>query len=132
MPHQKPVRQQLRILVVEDHDLLRRLFSEAFRDLHIVYTAGDAREGWKLYLDKTPEVVFLDIALPDASGHKLARQIKQRNPASYVIMATVSDCAEDKHEAARNNADGFIVKPFDKNKITGYIDRYLATHPLQS
>lgn len=123
---------QLHILVVEDHDLLRKMFSEAFRNIHTVHTASSAEEGWKLYLDKTPDIVFLDIGLPDTSGHELAHRIKERNPASYVIMATSSDYEEDMEEAARNNADGFIVKPFDKKKITGYIDRYLEKHLRQS
>ena len=132
MPQEKSERNPLHLLVVEDHDLLRKLFSEAFRGSHVVHAASSAEEGWKLYLDKAPNITFLDIGLPGASGHDLAHKIKRHDPASYVIMATISDDTEDMEEAARNNADGFIVKPFDKKKIAGYIDQYLAIHPAQS
>ena len=54
---------------------------------------------------------------------------KRENPAAYVVMATVSRQPEDEVEARENGVDGFIQKPFDKKRIVGYIDHYLATHP---
>lgn len=124
---QKPVRERLCILVVEDSDLLREMFHQAFHDVHSLYMASNLKEGWKLFLDKTPHIVFLDIGLPDGNGHDLARIIKEQDPNTYIIMATASHYVEDKKEAVQNHVDGFIVKPFDKKKINDYIDQYLTT-----
>jgi len=93
----------------------------------MVYSASGAEEGWKLYIDHAPHIIFLDIGLPDASGHELARRIRQHTSTAYIIMATASDYKEDAEEARQNQVDGFITKPFDKGMISNYIDKYLAT-----
>ena len=117
----------LDILVVEDNIFLRNLLCETLQSTHKVCSAGSIKEGLQLYLDKAPDIVFLDINLPDGSGHDLARQIKQHGPGSFIVMATANDHAGDKTEAKVNGVDGFIIKPFDKKSVNGYIDLYLAT-----
>jgi DNA-binding NtrC family response regulator len=124
---QKKARSPLHILVVEDSVLLREIFSGAFGKEHIVETAPSVKEGWNAYLKKTPDIVFLDILLPDGNGHDLAYKIKERNPKTYVVMATASDYTDDKEEASFNRVDGFLTKPFDKRKIDDIIDRYWTT-----
>jgi CheY-like chemotaxis protein len=112
------------ILVVEDHNLLRHLFVAAFRDSHRVHTAATETEGWRSYLDHAPDLIFLDIGLPDGSGHALARRIKCHNPHAYVVMTTASDDPQDAAQACLNQIDGFIVKPFDKKMIELCIENY--------
>jgi DNA-binding NtrC family response regulator len=123
-PGQKTLRSPLRILVVEDSDFLRQLFFTAFHDEHMIEAVSCAKDGWQLYIDKSPDIVFMDILLPDGNGHDLAHRIKERNPSAYVVMATASDYADDKAEADFNRVDGFITKPYDKQKINDIIDRY--------
>jgi len=123
---QKELRSPLCILVVEDSSLLRQIFDTTLGKEHIVETAATIKEGWDLYLQKSPDIVFLDILLPDGNGHDLAYRIKGRNPKAFVIMATASDYVDDKEEAAFNRVDGFITKPFGKRKIDDIIDRYWA------
>ena len=53
----------LHILIVEDSTFLRELFYKVFHQDHLLYAAATAEEGWQLYLDKTPDVIFLDIQL---------------------------------------------------------------------
>jgi two-component system chemotaxis response regulator CheY len=123
---QKSDNQHLRILVVEDSDLLKELFLHAFDSSHIVEVTPTLQEGWKLYVEREPHIVFLDVGLPDGNGHDLARRIKKRNPSAYVVMATGSRYREDKEEAAFNHVDGFITKPFDKKGINDFVERYIA------
>ncbi|MDE2029195.1 MAG: response regulator [Alphaproteobacteria bacterium] len=131
MPQHAPNR-KLTILLVEDNDFLRKTFCEAFRDKHSILSASSAEEGWALYVDRLPDIVFLDIGLPDASGHILAGRIKEKNPSAYVIMATASDYAEDVEAAGHNHVEGFITKPFDKKKIESYIEKYAETRRQSS
>lgn len=128
MPQQRSNQQRIRILFVDDHGLLREQFYEAFNNPHVVHTASTAEEGWNLYLDKNPQIIFLDIGLPDASGHDLARRIKNENPSAYIVMATASRYSEDSQEARNNDVDGYIIKPFDIKKIASHIERYRTNH----
>lgn len=120
----KEARSPLCILIVEDSNILRRIFSTMLSKEHVIETAANVEEGWDLYLQKSPDIVFLDIMLPDGNGHDLAHRIKDRNPESFIIMATVSDTADDKEQAAFNHVDGFLTKPFGKQKIDDVIARY--------
>jgi two-component system, chemotaxis family, chemotaxis protein CheY len=124
---QKKTRSPLRILVVEDSDLLRQIFGTALGKEHLIETAPNTKEGWDLYLKRSPNIVFVDILLPDGNGHDLAYRIKSHNPATFVVMATASDYADDKEEANFNRVDGFLTKPFGKQKIDEIIDRFWAT-----
>lgn len=126
MTQQEPTHERLGILIVEDSDLLREIFCRVLRDMHSVYTASGIKEGWRLYREKSPDIVFLDIGLPDGNGHDLACMIKEQNPATYVIMATASHSIENRDEAERNHVDGVIAKPFTKKEINDYVDRYMA------
>ena len=118
--------QKLNVLVVEDNDLLREVFLLVLRAQHKAFGARGAKEGWRLYNEKKPDIVFMDIRLPDGSGHDLTRKIKEDNPLVYVIMATVNDFVEEKERAANNHADGFISKPFNKDEIADCIERCLT------
>jgi CheY-like chemotaxis protein len=117
-------RSPLKILVVEDSDFLRDIFKTALANEHLVEAAPNVKQGWDLYLKGAPDVVFLDIMLPDGSGHDLAHRMKRQNPKIHIIMATASDYTDDIEEAAFNHVDGFLTKPFGKQKIDEVIDRF--------
>lgn len=121
---------QLKILIIEDQSFLRRLLTESLQKTHAVFSAAGVREGLDIYLREAPHVVFLDIGLPDASGHMLAHKLREIDPTSYVIMVTGSRDRQDIEQAKQNGVFGFIVKPFSKQKIQEAIARYLAVRPL--
>jgi two-component system chemotaxis response regulator CheY len=126
-PEQIKVRSPLHVLVVEDSDLLREIFTKTLGKEHIVETARNIKEGWAQYLKRPPDIVFLDIFLPDGSGHDLAYRIKEKNPKTFVVMATASDYTDDKEEASFNRVDGFLTKPFGKQQIDDVLDLFLTT-----
>lgn len=126
-PEQKKARSPLHILVIEDSDFLREIFTTALDKEHVIETAKNAKDGWMLYMKKNPDIVFLDILLPDGNGHDLAYRIKERTPKTFVVMATASDYVDDKEEASFNRVNGYVTKPFDKKKIDEIIDLYWAT-----
>jgi len=117
-------RSPLNILVVEDSEFLREIFTTALGKEHVIETAKNAKDGWMLYMKKNPNIVFLDILLPDGNGHDLAYRIKERTPKTFVVMATASNYTDDKEEASFNRVDGYVTKPFDKKKIDEIIDHY--------
>jgi len=120
----RPGRPPLRILVVEDSAFIRKIFLNLFEGEHTIALASSVKEGWEMYQKVRPNIAFLDISLPDGTGHDLAYRIKKDNPRTYVIMATGNDYSADREEAAFNRTDGFIAKPFDKAKIGEAIEKY--------
>lgn len=123
---------KLSLLIVEDNDLLRKMFFEAFCTVYDIHTAPTGAEGWSLFLAKKPDIVFMDILLPDSNGHDLARRMKNHAAGAYVIMMTANNTDDEIEKAIQNNADGFMIKPFDKKKIVGYINEYISKHPTDS
>ena len=121
----RPALKAMTILVVEDSELLQEMLRYSFDSAHTVVLASNVTEAWQLYLSHEPDIVFLDIGLPDGSGHDLAFMIKSRTPKTGVIMATASRSIDDKKEAATNNVDGFITKPFSKQAVNNLVDWYI-------
>jgi CheY-like chemotaxis protein len=66
--------------------------------------------------------------LPAADGHALAHKIKETDPNSYVVMLTASRERGDVERARQNRVDGFVTKPFSRQKISERIEHYRATH----
>lgn len=119
---------KLHVLIIEDQPFLRQLLFEALRKDYEVSLATSVREGLAMYLKEAPHIVFLDIGLPDASGHMLAKKLRELDRTAYVVMVTGSRQRDDVEAARSNGAHGFIVKPFSKTKIQDAIGRYTTTH----
>lgn len=116
----------LSILIVEDNNFLREILSTALGDVHKVTSAATLANGWELYLENRPNIVFLDIHLPDGSGHELAKRIKDHDPQCFVVMETANENEDNLTQAENNLVNGFISKPFSKTQIQNYVTLYLS------
>jgi CheY-like chemotaxis protein len=124
---QRPAREHLRILAVDDQRFTRTLLYQVLRTYggYLVDTTADAREALHLYLQHAHDIAFLDIEIAGDNGHTLASIIKEIDPESYLVMVTASHLPEDAERAKANKVDGFIVKPFNREKIHNCIDAYM-------
>ena len=123
------LRHAKQVLLVEDQLLSRRMMQQFLSRFTVVSEAINVRSGLEHYLRHAPDIVFLDIDLPDDTGHTLARIIKSIDPEAYVVMVTGNHTAEDVAAARSNNIEGYIIKPFSKQKIMNSLVKYLALHP---
>lgn len=123
----KTKKSPLCILVVEDNELLQQIFLSTYKNAHVVRTASTIKQAWEMFNRKPPDIVFMDIALPDGNGHDLVYRIKKARPETYIVMVTASTYTDDKEEAVFNHVNGFITKPFGKAQIDGTIARYWET-----
>ena len=102
----------MRILVVDD-DLniceLLKLYLE--NDGYVVYTANDGKQAVDMFKNKTPDLVLLDIMLPELNGLEVLRRIR-RTSEIPVIMLTARDAVMDKVSGLDMGADDYITKPF--------------------
>jgi CheY-like chemotaxis protein len=121
---ERPNRTELDILIVDDQDFFSSLLVEMLQKPVRAVTCGTLKEGWQHYLKIVPNIVFLDIELPDGKGHDLAQKIKEYDPDSYIIMVTGNRLATDIEKAKQNRIDGYIGKPYNKKQIQDCVQIY--------
>ena len=110
-----------KILVIEDDAHIRRLLRAALqRAGHIVSEAATAREGLSLVDIEKPEIVLLDLGLPDRDGLELIQPIKQRSNATVLVVSAREDTTE-KVAALDLSADDYVTKPFDTEEVLARI-----------
>ena len=116
------------ILIVEDQDFSRKLLHDLLTRecVYTCYTAKNAAEAIEMYATHAPDIVLLDIHLPDFSGHEIASVLKKVDRDSYIIHVTSSHFFKDVEVAKKNNVNGFIAKPYSKQKIQTAIDQFIA------
>ncbi|HLA42316.1 MAG TPA: response regulator transcription factor [Aggregatilineales bacterium] len=114
----------IRILIVDDHMVVRRgirsLLSN-YADFEIVGEAGDVATGSQQIQQLTPDVVLLDVRLPDESGLELLRQIRHDQLETRVLILTSFDDEEYITTALRDGADGYILKSVSDEMLCGAI-----------
>ncbi len=115
----KNVEQPIRLLVVDDHALFRqgiiRLLADD-SDFLVVGQAGNGREGLRLAERERPDVVLLDVHMPESDGVQTARRLKERGDVK-VLMLTVSDKDRDLLGALAAGADGYLLKNLEPQQL---------------
>ncbi len=115
------VRHPAHVLVVEDDPLTRRVVVGALGEAHAMITEENARGAVASYLLHAPDVVFLDIGLPDVDGFSVLDQLMTIDPDAFVVMFSSHDDAQSIHKALTAGAKGFVSKPFKKETLRSYI-----------
>jgi DNA-binding NtrC family response regulator len=112
-----------KILIVDDEADLRAMLKSILEDDYTVTLAEDAAALQKFYTQDPPDVVLLDLKLPDANGLDLLPQIKKAWPDTEVIVLTGEATFEAAVQATKRGAYHFINKPFDTQALQVTIDR---------
>jgi DNA-binding NtrC family response regulator len=121
-----------RILVVDDERLVRWTLLKRFTEWgYEVSEAGSAGEALDLYRRETPDVLVLDVRLPDMTGIELLRQIKSQCDTCAVIMITANPQVDDVKAALKMGAFDFIAKPFDFDELRVTVQNALETRRLR-
>jgi two-component system response regulator NreC len=103
----------IRILLIDDHAILRRgvaLLVERQPDMDIVGEAGSIADGLRAAEDIAPDVVILDIHLPDGSGITAIRPLRDRLPTAAVLVMSMYDDFDHVRRAFAEGAIGYVVK----------------------
>ena len=112
------------ILAVEDEpfscEILRNIL---FNYKYTIAMSGES--AIEKFKENLPDIVFLDIGLPDISGLDVLKKIKEINIYTTVIMLSSHNERKVVTEAMQNGADGYITKPVSKSTVDGYIKRFV-------
>jgi DNA-binding NarL/FixJ family response regulator len=102
-----------RLLIVDDHDLVRestRFMLELEPDLVVVGEAVNGRHALELCRQLRPDLVLMDVRMPEMDGLTATRAIKEEMPAISVLMVSAYESEDYRREAASAGAAGYIIK----------------------
>lgn len=113
----KQMKNYNRILVIDDEIQIRRLLRISFEsEQYEVFDAQNANEGLLLTIEKKPDLIILDLGLPDYSGINLLKKIREFAKLPVVILS-VKNTEKDIVEALDAGADDYITKPFNTGEL---------------
>ena len=119
------------LLIDDDPDLLPDQVRQVFpAPPHRVEIAPTGSEGLERARDGRPDVILLDLRLPDQSGLDVLRQLRQIDARIPVVLVTVVRSADSAIEAMRQGAYDYLLKPLELTQLRQVIDRALAISRL--
>jgi DNA-binding NarL/FixJ family response regulator len=116
-----------RVVLVDDHRLFRAgVRSELGPTIEVVGEAGSVEEAAPLIKDADPDVVLLDVHLPDGGGEAVIAAVAPERPAVKFLALSVSDAADDVIGVIRAGARGYVTKTISGEELTDAIHRVAA------
>ena len=107
----------VRILVVDDERAIRRFLRASLSAHgHTILEASAGREALSAVAEQRPDIIFLDLGLPDMDGVEVTRQIREWSDTPIIILS-VRDREADKIAALEAGADDYLVKPFGMGEL---------------
>jgi DNA-binding NarL/FixJ family response regulator len=113
-----------RVFLVDDHELFRAgVRGELSGAVDVVGEAGSVAEAVPLIRDLDPEVVLLDVHLPDGGGEAVIAAVAPERPGVKFLALSVSDAAEDVIGVIRAGARGYVTKTISRDELVEAIER---------
>ncbi len=114
------------ILIIDDDPSLARTLELYFKSKgHRVFVAGNARDGLSLWDDQGPDMILLDVQLPDQDGPQVLKEAKARGYGGDVIMITAFQDTEATLAAIRHGAADYLYKPLDLDALDLLIEKVM-------
>ncbi len=120
---QRTYRSKPHILLVEDQIFSQKLVTAALED-YTVHIAANGPEAILAYMEKCPDIVILDIELPDLDGHALAKIFNNIDDDCYIVILTANNYIEHIRQAKENNIKRFLKKPVEKAELLEAIENF--------
>ena len=103
----------MKLIIVDDHSLFRRALATLFNsqpDFEVVGEAGTIKEALSLVEIQRPDLIIMDLGLPDGSGIDAISRVLQRKPDANIVILTIHASDESAFNAIRLGAKGFLLK----------------------
>ncbi len=115
------------ILLIEDNETTRNILEQLLRfaGYEVVGGAENGFVGFNMYKELNPDLVILDIMMPDCDGIECLKLIKNFDHSAKVVLCTALDTSKLMNVFAELGVKDFIIKPFKANKVLGIVERIL-------
>lgn len=127
------------VLLIEDDPDVRAAVERVLATAgYAVQTASDGQSGLRLALSVRPEVLLVDVGLPDRDGVSVTRELREKGFRSPILMLTARGTVSDKVSGLEAGADDYLPKPFDLTELTARVKALLrrasiaADHTLRA
>jgi two-component system chemotaxis response regulator CheY len=117
-----------RLLIVDDAMFMRMVIRDVAVEAgwEIAGEASNGEEAIALYREKKPDLITLDLVMPKMGGLETLKGILELNPNAKVVIVSALDQKETLVETIRAGAIDFIVKPFERERILGVLNKATA------
>ncbi len=123
---------RIRVLIVDDHAVVRSglgTFLQAFDDFELLGVAGDGAEAVRVCAENSPDVVLMDLLMPEMDGITATRAIRERHPNVRVIALTSFQDQEKVQAALETGAIGYLLKNVSADELAQAIRLARAGRP---
>jgi CheY-like chemotaxis protein len=117
------------VLLVEDNEDNRTIYTTILRHVgHDVIEASNGEDGIRLALERQPNVILMDVAMPGIAGWEATRRLKgdPQTARIPVIALTAHAMAEDRQRAVDAGCEGYLAKPIEPRRVVEEVARMLA------
>ena len=117
-----------RVLVVDDAAFMRKVLTDALRagGHEVVGEAGDGDAALAAYRELQPDLMTLDITMPEKDGLATLRELIELDPAARVVICSALGQETKVLETIKAGAKDFVVKPFQPDRVLSAIDKAVA------
>jgi two-component system chemotaxis response regulator CheY len=114
-----PATQSYRLMIVDDSNIVRRRIerTQEIPDLEVVGTARNGREALELHARTKPNLVTMDLTMPEMDGIECVRRLVERDPLIKILVISALADKATAIEALETGASGFLCKPFTERQL---------------
>ena len=118
----------MRILLIDDHTLFRMGLEELLerRGIEVAAAVGDGREGCRLAAELKPDVILLDLRMPDMDGLAVLQRLRTMGLEIPVVMLTTSSEERDLVQSLRSGAKGYLLKDMEPDALISSLQEIVA------
>jgi len=117
-----------KILIVEDAEMNRDLLVQLLEDDYELVEATDGKQGLEKAAQEKPDLILLDISLPEMDGWEVARRIRANDELKHIpiIAVTAHAMAGDEEKAYEQGCNDYLPKPIDEDELWAKVEKYIA------
>jgi len=110
---------KIKVIIIDDHTLFREGLQRLLvrHDIDVISSVSNGDEGLQAIALNKPDIVLLDLRMPDTSGIEVLKNIRSQNKLLPVVMLTTSDYEKDLIDALRNGASGYLLKDMEPDDL---------------
>ncbi len=118
---------KVRVIIIDDDELMRRVVVAALMALNceVVGEAGDGEEGIELYRNTTPDLVMLDIRMPNMDGIEVLEALSEEDSEAYVVMMTFLENEDSVQDSMIGGARDYLRKNMSMQEMVARLERHV-------